>query len=58
MNKKMTELTLLIEKVDFDIYQEIFRDEWQEVLDIFEQNVLEMDQRLKILVIKTFSHIR
>lgn len=58
MNKRMTELTLLIEKVDFDIYQEIFRDEWQEVLDIFEQNVLEMDQRLKILVIKTFSHIR
>lgn len=58
LEQKIFNLTTPIEKVDFDIYLEIFRDEWQEILDIFQQDVIEVDQRLKILMIKTFSQIK
>ncbi len=58
IKEKIANLSISIEKVDFDIYLEIFRDEWQEVLEIFEENVIEVDQRLKLLIIKTFSQIR
>lgn len=58
LEQKISNLTTPIEKVDFDIYLEIFRDEWQEILDIFQQDVVEVDQRLKILIIKTFSQIK
>jgi hypothetical protein len=51
-------LTWPIEKADFDICLEIFRDEWLEVLELFQQNTGEMDQHLKILIIKTFSQIK
>lgn len=47
-----------IQQVDFDIYLEIFRDEWQELLDAFDDNVVEIDQRLKFLIIKIFSQLR
>lgn len=55
LKSKMVDVTSPVESVDFDIYLEIFRDEWQEVLDMFEENVTEIDQRLKLLTIKTFS---
>ncbi|XP_065206673.1 uncharacterized protein LOC135836030 isoform X2 [Planococcus citri] len=58
LEQKVSNLTLPIEKVDFDIYLEIFRDEWNEILEIFQQDVIEVDQRLKILIIKTFSQIK
>lgn len=55
LKSKITNITAPIEKVDFDVYLEIFRDEWQEVLDMFEESVTEIDQRLKLLTIKAFS---
>ena len=58
LEQKVSNLTVPIEKVDFDIYLEIFRDEWNEILEIFQQDVIEVDQRLKILIIKTFSQIK
>lgn len=58
LKEKIFNLTVPIEKVDFDIYLEIFRDEWQEILEIFQQDVVDVDQRLKILIIKTFSQIK
>ncbi|KAK7595572.1 hypothetical protein V9T40_013397 [Parthenolecanium corni] len=55
LKSKINNITAPIEKVDFDVYLEIFRDEWQEVLDMFEESVTEIDQRLKLLTIKAFS---